>query len=87
MDRKARRDLKDLRDYLASTTDRILCGIGDVEPRHISYALQVENATKERKTRHIWNIVQQVGFEDKCDSFSEALLDDIDRNVLGLCFG
>ena len=71
INRKAEEDLKDLRGYLAMATDTL--GIGDIEPRSISYEVQVESKSRGRKTKQVWNIVQQVGFEDMAASFSEEL--------------
>ena len=32
----------------------------------------------------MWSIVQQVGFKDKGDSFSEDLWDNIEQEVIGM---
>ena len=81
IDRQAEADLVGLRGYLKMATD--LMGIADVEPRLISYELRMESKIREGKKKQLWRIVQQVGFEDRADSFSNSLWKSIDDDIIG----
>ena len=80
IDRQAQEDLKGLRGYLKVATDQMDIM---VEPRVVSYELRVESNIRERKSKQLWRIVQQVGFEDRANSFSNALWKSINEDIIG----
>ena len=84
IDSQAEADLKGLYSYLKMATDEM--NIQDVEPRIMYYELRVESNIRERKIKQLWRIVQQVGFDDRADSFSDALWKSIDDDIIGKIF-